>query len=219
MAGVLSTAAGDEPQKKKQKLLLAEADRAEQYQITNQPGRVHLNRISWHHSNRGGQGILPLHVHNVAYDICTKGTSVRRYGHVRLVEVPEDVRQTWLSDNQKKAKLNPLMASVKAMSHTGTVYAALRCTHFVEAHKVISESGRTYMDQADGLRLRLKDEDQEGKMIQEKGVLAIVYVAKMWGDSAAILALLREDNLNAETATGETELLAWSMHLVDLDRT
>ena len=55
------------------------------------------------------------------------------------------------------------------MSHTGTVYAALRCTHFVEAHKVISESGRMYGDKADGLKLRLKDDDYEGKMIQEKG--------------------------------------------------
>ena len=89
--------------------------------------------------------------------------------------MPEDVMQRWLSDNQKKAKLNPLLADFKAMSHTGTVYAALRCTHFVEAHKVIAEGGRTFKDQSDGLRLCLQEIDAEGKMIQEK-VVATTYV-------------------------------------------
>ena len=95
--------------------------------------------------------------------------------------MPEDVMQTLLSDNQKKAKLNPLLADFKAMSHTGTVYAVLRCTDFVEAHKLFAEGGRTFNDQSDGLRLCLQDSDAEGKMIQEKGVVAIVYSAKMWG--------------------------------------
>ena len=152
---------------------------------------------------------MPFHVHDVAYDICTKGTSKRRYGQVRLVEVPENFMKSWLSVNQREATMNPFLANFQAMSHTETVYAALRCTHFVEAHKVISESGRTYRDQADGLRLRLKDDDYEGKMIQEKGVQATVYSTELWGDSAAILGLLREDNLNAATAKGENELDAF----------
>ena len=68
MPPVLSKETGDEPQKKKQKTLPAEADRAEKHLAPNQPGRVQLNRITWHPQNRGGQGILPLHVHNVARD-------------------------------------------------------------------------------------------------------------------------------------------------------
>ena len=131
-AELYSTATGYEPPKKKQKMLLPDADMADKYLITNQPGRVPLNRIIMHPNNRICLGILPLRVHDLARDICMKGTSKRYYNHVRLVEVPEAVMQMWLSDNQKKAKLNPLLADFKAMSHTGTVYAALRCTHFVE---------------------------------------------------------------------------------------
>ena len=68
MPAVSSKETGDEPQKKKQKTLPAEADRAEKHLAPNQPGRVQLNKISWHPENRGGQGILPIHVHNVACD-------------------------------------------------------------------------------------------------------------------------------------------------------
>ena len=37
-------------------------------------------------------------------------------------------------------------------------------------------------------------------------MVATVYSAAMWWDSAAILAIMREDNLDAQVATGETEL-------------
>ena len=130
-----SNANGYEPQAKKQTLLISEVDRAEQYLAPNQPGRVHLSKISWYHDNRGGQGILPFHVHDIAYDICMRGTSKRRYGQVRLVEVPEKVIASLLSANHRKTTLNPLLANFQAMSHTGPVYATLCCTHFVEAQK------------------------------------------------------------------------------------
>ena len=137
-----------EPQKKKQKTLPAEADRAEKYLATNLPGRVPLSQISWHPANRGGQGILPLHVHNVARDTCTNGRGNRRYGQVKLVEVPENVRTSWLSANLiAETTRNPRVANFLAMSHTGWVYATLSCTHlatlsrthFAIAHKLIFE--------------------------------------------------------------------------------
>ena len=37
-------------------------------------------------------------------------------------------------------------------------------------------------------------------------MVATVYSAALWWDSAAILAIMREDNLDAEVAKGETEL-------------
>ena len=104
-------------------MLLSGADRAEQYLAPKQPGRVHLSKISWYHDNRGGQGVLPFHVHDIAKGICTEGTSKRRYGTVRLVEVPEEAIASWLAANQKKAALNPFLADFKAMSHTGPLYA------------------------------------------------------------------------------------------------
>ena len=75
-------------------MLLSEADRAERYLIPNQPGRVPLSKIGCHEENRGGQGIMQFHAHDIAYDISTKGTSKRRYGRVRLVEVPEKDRRS-----------------------------------------------------------------------------------------------------------------------------
>ena len=53
--------------------MLADADRAETYRLPNQPGRVQLHQISWHPKNRGGQGVMPMHMHEVAYDV-TSGT-------------------------------------------------------------------------------------------------------------------------------------------------
>ena len=128
-----STAKGYEPQAKKQKIradtLLADADRAEQYYIPNQPTRVPLNRISWHPDNRGGQEILPLHAQEIALDISTNLTSKRRYGSVKLVQVPENVVHVWLAANRKKAAINPLLANFEAMSPTGPYYATVKCTH------------------------------------------------------------------------------------------
>ena len=111
-----STAKGYEPPAKKQKSLLSGADRAEQYLAPKQPGRVHLSKISWYHDNRGGQGVLPFHVHDIAKGICTEGTSKRRYGQVRLVEVPEAAMTSWLSANHRKTALNPLLANFQALS-------------------------------------------------------------------------------------------------------
>ena len=96
--------------------------------------------------------------------------------------------------------MNPLLANFQAMRHTGPLYAAIDGTHFVEAQKLILEGGRRYMDQSDGKRLQLLDSDKEGSMIQSHGVAATVYSAKLWEDSAALLAIMREDNLNYEMA-------------------
>ncbi len=73
------------------------------------------------------------------------GTSKRRYGQVKLVQVPEEGREAGLKANKEKSRLNPLLANFEAMSHTGPLYAALGCTHFVEAQKVILEGGMMMM--------------------------------------------------------------------------
>ena len=146
----------------------------------------------------GGQGVLPLHTHDLARNICMKGTSKRRYFKVRLVEVPDTAKKAWLAANAYKAKMNPLLPEFKAMSHSGPVYATLICTHFVSACQLILEGGRRYMDDKEGLRLTLKDDDEEGRMIQDVGVDAVVYGPDLWDDRPALLGLMREDNLEAE---------------------
>ena len=41
------------------------------FQAREQPRRIHLGEFGTAFFNRGGQGIMPLHVHSVAEDICT----------------------------------------------------------------------------------------------------------------------------------------------------
>ena len=102
--------------------------------------------------------------------------------------------------------MNPLVARFQAISHTGPLYATLSCIHFVEAQKIITEGNRHYKDIPESLRLQLLENDTEGQLIQEQGVNAIVYGEKLWEDTAALLAIMREDNLDAEIAKSETEL-------------
>ena len=185
-----SAASGYQPQAEKQKLLVSDAARAEEYIRPHLSGRVRLENISF----LCGQGIFAAHAHDIAEDVCTNGTSKRRCNHVKLVEVPEDKVEKWLAANKKKAERIPRLADFAAMSHTGPYYAAVGGRHFVEAHKLIMEGTRRFRDEPEGLRFILKDDDDEGRLIQERGVLAVVYSAELNYDIPALFALMREDN-------------------------
>ena len=128
---------------------------------------------------------MPIHAQEVARGICLMGTSRRRYGSVRLVEVPEAAKAEWLAAIRTKVAMNPLLAQQPAISHTGPLYATLTCTHFVDAHKIIAEGHRHYRDQPDQLKLDLNHDDQEGSIIQQQGVIATVYSEGLWNDTAA----------------------------------
>ena len=62
------------------------------------------------------------------------------------------------------------------------------------------------MDKKNGLPLKLMEGDEEGQLIQKNGVKAIVYDEGLWYDPVALMALMREDNANQESAKPETEL-------------
>ena len=49
---------------------------------------------------------MPLHVHTIGKSVVVDGTSIRRYGHVWLVVVPEKEKEAWLSANMNKCKNN-----------------------------------------------------------------------------------------------------------------
>ena len=53
------------------------------------------------------------------------------------------------------------------------------------------------MDKPGGKPLVLREDDEEGRLIQSQGVQALVYAETLWEDSAALLAIMREDNLDA----------------------
>ena len=164
---------------------MEEADRAQEFLLParEQPGRVPLRNIGFHPRNRGGQGIIPPHTHTVAMDVCKNGTSKRRYGTVNLVKVPAKELERWRKDNQLKRRQNTLLAN---FDDADMVFATLKCTHFVGAHKLIGQGSRTYMDQQDGLRLQLQASDFEGKKTQEEGVDAIIYSEQLWHDPSAL---------------------------------
>ena len=95
---------------------------------------------------------MPIHVHDIALDIVTEGTSLRRYDTVRCVVVPEECRAEWLAANTKKTKQNSLLPSCT----TNKMWlATLKCTHFVGACKLIKDGRRTFMNLPNGKALHL----------------------------------------------------------------
>ena len=50
--------------------------------------RIRLELIGFWPDNRGGLGISPYHVHDVAWDCAANKTKLPRYGHVDIVEIP-----------------------------------------------------------------------------------------------------------------------------------
>ena len=185
---------GYEPTPKKHKSLILQADQAQDYHEIVQPGRVPIHEIGFLLMNRGGQRIMPLHVHDVASDVVSNGTSRRRYDVVRLVKVPDQEKDKWLCANIQKARQNSLLAPCKPAD---LKYACLKCTRFVGAHKLSAEGNRKYKDMVDGKALKLLPTDNEGSIIQKRGVKAVIYTAKLWWDKSAAMALVREDNANS----------------------
>ena len=116
---------GYAPQHKKSKMMAVQADKADSYLLKKQPGRLHLGCMKWHSIHRGHSGIMPMHVHVVAHEIVTMGTSLRRYGSVKLVEVPEGVVENWLKLIKHKTSLNTLLPTMVRFSPTGPYYANL----------------------------------------------------------------------------------------------
>ena len=200
---------GSEPTKaKRAKTMVCEADRASDYLAGSQPGRLIMHILGFIPDNRGGQGILPMHAHDIACDVADNGTSERRYNPVRVVKVPDAEKALWRNANAKKKRKNPLLPQI---SDEFMEYACLKCTHFVAAHKLIAEGNRTKMNLPGAQVLKLRPDDNEGKVIQKLGFHVIVYGEGLWYDKAALLALMREDNANVDVAKPETEVDAFGV--------
>ena len=136
---------------------------------------------------------MQLRANDIAQDISIDGTAKGRYGKVILVEVPDarKIKEKWLLANERTAKLNPLLSNFESMIRTGTLYATLSSTHFVEAQKLVMEGGRRWMGKQGGTPLQLIENDIEGRLIQTSGVDAFVYHQDLWWDEKAQLPLRR----------------------------
>ena len=122
--------------------------------------RVNLAQILMWPQNRGGTGIIPFHVHEVAFDIMQNKTSAARYGHVCLVEIPRDKLDEVLEFNLKKARAERLLPRVNL--NEGRYYCLLTKTHFVHAHKLAKDGNHfLFGDPKKGKRIQWTAKDRE----------------------------------------------------------
>jgi hypothetical protein len=152
-------------------------------------------------NNRGGLGISPKHVHEVARSMLKDGVRLNRYICVDVVPVPSCALEGWRLANKQKCESSALMPNFSAeMSH-----ACLTRTHFTHAQKLNADGNRTLFNANDTqiiFNLSLK----EAKDIAEHGVLCQVYDAALWDDTAALQALMESDNQDADVSMSECEV-------------
>ena len=183
--------------------LVNHADPAQQYRVSEHPARIQLEKLGFHPQNRGGQGMIPHHAHQVAYNIMDKGTIIRRYNFVRAVIVPAKEREKWLTANRNKFDQEPLCPRAT----DEMCFALLTRTHFTSAQKLVKEGNRNLYNE-NAKPIRLKKDDDEGHLIQRDGVLCVLYGEDLWYNTAALQALMAEDNDDASIVLAEDEVSA-----------
>ena len=169
--------------------------------------RIKLEQILVWPQNRGGQGIIPFHVHEVASDIMQNKTSAARYGHVCLVEVPRDKLDEVLEFNLKKARADSRLPRVSI--NEGKYFCLLTKTHFVHAHKLAKDGNHTLFGKEKGKRIQWTANDREGQEILQYGPTCCIYREGLFGDTGALKSLAIEDNLNAQIQMGDDEMAAF----------
>ena len=176
--------------------------------------RIQLSDILFWPGNRGGQGIIPFHVHEVAHDIVVRKVRLERYDKVVVIEIPADMRDAVIAENASRATTSPYMPRVDARQAR---YMCFTKTHFTHALKIIKDGNRTLYNQGQ-VPLTLKDDDKEGTETLMSGPLCQVYNASILKDMPAAIALASTDNLNANVCMSETELDVLSnVHVVMMD--
>ena len=73
-------------------------DRAQKHRKVG-TARLKLDAIGFHPSNRGGSGISPYHVPEVAHDALTHKVSLFRYHNIDVVKVPSSALDRWRAAN------------------------------------------------------------------------------------------------------------------------
>ena len=177
--------------------LTAPSDRAESYR---RPGNVrkHLSMLGFHPYNRGGMGISSHHAHECGWDCMDSRVRLQRYGHAKVVEVPNDCMEEFRRTNKNKCRGDPFMPAFSE----DMCLALLTKTHFVHGLKLAAD-GHHYLfnDTSEkaggGRKISLKADDAEGQLTLREGVICVVYGAELWRDSEAMTALMSEDNMNS----------------------
>jgi len=196
------------PPVKRQLVAVDAGDRAMTYRKPGQQ-RVLVKEIGFWPNNRGTLGISSRHVHEVAWDCLANKTKLQRYGQVDLVQIPPEMRESFLTANEEKCNSDELMPRFSP----DMKYVCASKTHFTHAQKLAHDSmrlaPRTLFNKHDDLVIKWQDTDVEGLEILNSGVMAVIYGAELLRDNDAMCALASGDNLNANVQMGEDEMQAF----------
>ena len=171
--------------------LRSPVDRAEQYRIANEQ-RIETDRFGFMDCNRGGLGISSPHVHEVAEDRMKNRTRLARYGAVKGVILEGEWLVKIRKVNAEKCRGDPLMPNYSSKIDIGLI----KLTHFVHSQKLFKDGCRTLYNLG-AIKIKLQDDDDEGKAMMEYGPITILYSSGLLKDEEALNALMREDNENA----------------------
>ncbi len=142
--------------------------------------RIPLRKLGFNPSNRGGTGIVPYHVHEVAHDVHTNSLRMSRYDHVKAVKIPaKDLEHVRKVNAQRCLTAAPSLAPAS----TDIVYAVLTKTHFVHACKIAARGGVTLFDNGQD---QFKFDGKEWDAIQELGVMCAIDNEDLWDDHDAV---------------------------------
>ena len=146
--------------------------------------RVNLTEIGLSETNRGGEGVCPHHVHELAHHIKNEMTQVQRYQYVDLIKIPKDSLQKVLKFNCDRCEADPLMPRF-------SLEIRYVCTRFVHAQKLAKDGTHTLYNRGED-PVRWHDADTEGAQIMEHGPLCAIYSKRMFKDIEAAHAVANQ---------------------------
>ena len=124
--------------------------------------RIDLGKLGFWPPNRGGLGVSPHHVHEVANDCKANRTKLMRYGHVDIVEIPSDALEQVRKVNKDRCESESLMPRFSPQRK----YVCAGKTHIVHAHKLAKDGSRSLFNDGQVI-IRWQDHDTEGAQILE----------------------------------------------------
>ena len=153
--------------------------------------------------NRGGIGISPKHVHEIARSCQKDGVRLNRYICIDVVPVPSLALGAWRLVNKNKCESSALMPKFSPEM----CLACITRTHFAHAQKLNADGNRTLFN-GNETPINFDLSIKECKDIAEHGVLCQIYDVALWDDLPALLALMESDNQDVDVAMNECEVQA-----------
>ena len=151
-------------------------------------------------------GIAPFHVHEICEDRMKNGTRPARYVAVKVVILEGKWLEETLRVNEEKCTGDRMMPPFSKKIR----YGLLKLTHFAHSQKMFQQ-GSAFLYDHGQIKIRLRDDDTEGKLMEEFGPNTIIYGAGLLQDVPALEALMREDNENAHINMREDTMSAYGV--------